>query len=408
MAKSPDAFRTISEVADWLGIQAHVLRFWESKFTQVKPIKRAGGRRYYRPADMMLLGGIKQLLHEDGLTIKGVQKILREEGMSHVSAMSPPLDELTLQQIGEEEKAALSQHATPMALPEEPKGVVLNFGSSAAEKTDNNAAQYVEIKEYNTKVDASPEDAPTASETAAEAAPDTPEAAPPDTDVAIKGSTPPAVTSTPEPQQSDASSPAQKVPPSPPAPGAPAPQTAAGADADPAQETSVSGPTAPAPPVEKSPGDAQTKTQAGAPDASKPTDEQTAAAALPDFMRRSVAPDHPKPEESPAQAQAPIQPPLQTPPTPEAPRASPPAEAPTPAPALAPATAIKPRNIAMPELTPEAEMPATASLLSTSLGKRRLSPQNARLAAPLLHRLVALRDSMAGARGTSTNAGTKD
>ncbi len=58
MSKSPDAFRTISEVADWLGIQAHVLRFWESKFTQVKPIKRAGGRRYYRPADMLLLGGI--------------------------------------------------------------------------------------------------------------------------------------------------------------------------------------------------------------------------------------------------------------------------------------------------------------------------------------------------------------
>ncbi|MGR3320675.1 MAG: MerR family transcriptional regulator [Pseudooceanicola sp.] len=70
MAKSADAFRTISEVADWLGTPAHVLRFWESKFTQVKPVKRAGGRRYYRPADMELLGGIKQLLHEEGMTIK--------------------------------------------------------------------------------------------------------------------------------------------------------------------------------------------------------------------------------------------------------------------------------------------------------------------------------------------------
>ena len=78
MPKSPDAFRTISEVAEWLEIQAHVLRFWESKFTQVKPIKRAGGRRYYRPNDMLLLGGIKRLLHEDGLTIKGVQKLMRE------------------------------------------------------------------------------------------------------------------------------------------------------------------------------------------------------------------------------------------------------------------------------------------------------------------------------------------
>ena len=95
MPKSPDAFRTISEVAEWLGIQAHVLRFWESKFTQVKPIKRAGGRRYYRPNDMLLLGGIKRLLHEDGLTIKGVQKVLREEGMGHVAALSAPLDGVT-------------------------------------------------------------------------------------------------------------------------------------------------------------------------------------------------------------------------------------------------------------------------------------------------------------------------
>jgi len=90
--KSPDAFRTISEVADWLGVQAHVLRFWESKFNQVKPVKRAGGRRYYRPSDMLLLGGIKKLLHDDGLTIKGVQKILREQGVENVSEQSQPLD----------------------------------------------------------------------------------------------------------------------------------------------------------------------------------------------------------------------------------------------------------------------------------------------------------------------------
>ena len=96
MDKSPDAFRTISEVADWLGVQAHVLRFWESKFTQVKPVKRAGGRRYYRPADMMLLGGIKKLLHEDGMTIKGVQKILREQGIPHVSEMSQSLDDMAV------------------------------------------------------------------------------------------------------------------------------------------------------------------------------------------------------------------------------------------------------------------------------------------------------------------------
>jgi DNA-binding transcriptional MerR regulator len=94
MDKSPDAFRTISEVADWLGVQAHVLRFWESKFPQVKPVKRAGGRRYYRPADMELIGGIKTLLHEQGMTIKGVQKTLREEGVAHVSSFSPGIDDM--------------------------------------------------------------------------------------------------------------------------------------------------------------------------------------------------------------------------------------------------------------------------------------------------------------------------
>jgi DNA-binding transcriptional MerR regulator len=92
MSKSVDAFRTISEVADWLGIPAHVLRFWESKFTQVKPVKRAGGRRYYRPADMLLLGGIRKLLHDDGMTIKGVQKVMREQGVKYVAALSPDLD----------------------------------------------------------------------------------------------------------------------------------------------------------------------------------------------------------------------------------------------------------------------------------------------------------------------------
>ncbi|MCK0100836.1 MerR family transcriptional regulator [Pseudohalocynthiibacter aestuariivivens] len=95
MAKSPDAFRTIREVADWLDTPAHVLRFWESRFSQVKPVKRAGGRRYYRPNDMLLLGGIKRLLHEDGMTIKGVQKLLQAEGVKSVAAKSQPLDDLT-------------------------------------------------------------------------------------------------------------------------------------------------------------------------------------------------------------------------------------------------------------------------------------------------------------------------
>lgn len=92
MAKSKDAFRTISEVAEWLDTPTHVLRFWESKFTQIKPVKGAGGRRYYRPADMELLGGIKHLLHEQGLTIKGTQKLLREKGIKQIATLGKSLE----------------------------------------------------------------------------------------------------------------------------------------------------------------------------------------------------------------------------------------------------------------------------------------------------------------------------
>jgi DNA-binding transcriptional MerR regulator len=88
MDKSPDAFRTISEVAESLDTPAHVLRFWESRFPQIKPVKRAGGRRYYRPSDVALLTGIKRLLHDEGLTIRGVQKILRDQGVRHVAGLS--------------------------------------------------------------------------------------------------------------------------------------------------------------------------------------------------------------------------------------------------------------------------------------------------------------------------------
>ena len=84
MSKSPDAFRTISEVADDLEIPKHVLRFWEIKFNQIRPMKRGGGRRYYRPQDVELLRGIHGLLHAAGYTIRGVQKILREQGIDAV------------------------------------------------------------------------------------------------------------------------------------------------------------------------------------------------------------------------------------------------------------------------------------------------------------------------------------
>ena len=87
MQKAPDAFRTISEVATDLEVPQHVLRFWETRFSQIRPMKRAGGRRYYRPQDVDLLRGIRQLLYEEGYTIKGVQKILREHGVAHVIAI---------------------------------------------------------------------------------------------------------------------------------------------------------------------------------------------------------------------------------------------------------------------------------------------------------------------------------
>jgi len=84
LEKAPEAFRTISEVADELDVPKHVLRFWEAKFSQLKPMKRGGGRRYYRPEDVDLLRGIRLLLYSDGYTIRGVQKILREQGPRYV------------------------------------------------------------------------------------------------------------------------------------------------------------------------------------------------------------------------------------------------------------------------------------------------------------------------------------
>jgi DNA-binding transcriptional MerR regulator len=154
MPKSADAFRTISEVADWLGIPAHVLRFWESKFTQVKPVKRAGGRRYYRPVDMQLLGGIRKLLHDEGMTIKGVQKIMRDQGMRHVAAMSPPLDA--------DLEAAVAEIALDVPdAEEEPRGQVVSFGRPQSDTPDSEKAPQQEIPAAQPQVvDAAPYTAP--------------------------------------------------------------------------------------------------------------------------------------------------------------------------------------------------------------------------------------------------------
>lgn len=90
MAKSPDAFRTIGEAAEELGVPQHVLRFWETKFTFVRPLKRAGGRRFYRPQDLLVLKGVRTLLHDQGYTIRGVQKLHREQGVRRLAAVGDP------------------------------------------------------------------------------------------------------------------------------------------------------------------------------------------------------------------------------------------------------------------------------------------------------------------------------
>ncbi len=119
MEKSRDAFRTISEVAEWLDVPTHVLRFWESRFSQIKPVKRAGGRRYYRPSDMALIGGVKVLLHDQGMTIRSVQKILRKQGIRHVSSFSPAVhDELGQTDVIEHaEVLAVDAKSTPTPAP---------------------------------------------------------------------------------------------------------------------------------------------------------------------------------------------------------------------------------------------------------------------------------------------------
>lgn len=107
MDKAPEAFRTISEVADALEVPKHVLRFWEAKFAQLKPMKRGGGRRYYRPEDVALLRGIRFLLYNDGYTIRGVQKILREHGPRFV------MDYRRMAEDDEQDEAMSEPHEIP-------------------------------------------------------------------------------------------------------------------------------------------------------------------------------------------------------------------------------------------------------------------------------------------------------
>jgi DNA-binding transcriptional MerR regulator len=113
IAKSPDAFRTISEVADDLDLPQHVLRFWETRFTQIKPLKRGGGRRYYRPDDVDLLRGIRFLLYGEGYTIRGVQRILKEQGPRFVIGAGRGEFAGVPGRNGREDHAGEAEDATP-------------------------------------------------------------------------------------------------------------------------------------------------------------------------------------------------------------------------------------------------------------------------------------------------------
>lgn len=120
MAKGPEAFRTISEAADELNVPQHVLRFWETKFSFIRPMKRAGGRRFYRPQDIAVLKGVRRLLHDEGYTIKGVQRLHREQGLRRLvtagegEAVAPPAAEDLAEPHGADLDAAARGRLTAM------------------------------------------------------------------------------------------------------------------------------------------------------------------------------------------------------------------------------------------------------------------------------------------------------
>ncbi|MGE0503102.1 MAG: MerR family transcriptional regulator [Rhizobiaceae bacterium] len=116
MDKSPDAFRTISEVAEDLNLPQHVLRFWETRFSQIKPMKRGGGRRYYRPQDVELIKGIRHMLYDQGYTIKGVQKLLRENGNQFLIAVGSG-DLAAVEAIAQRRQQEQAPPLTPAAQP---------------------------------------------------------------------------------------------------------------------------------------------------------------------------------------------------------------------------------------------------------------------------------------------------
>lgn len=406
MAKSPDAFRTISEVAEWLGIQAHVLRFWESKFSQVKPIKRAGGRRYYRPNDMLLLGGIKHLLYEDGLTIKGVQKVLREEGMNHVAAKSPPLDELTLSQIEDTPEAVVENPSVQMEPPTaEPRGVVLSFDAPSQEpESPKTADSKAEMPKADTPPTQDVTQPPAQAPMAAPAKPETSheisaDAPPEDSDVSAK----------PEPETTDL--PAEPIADAPTPPVA-APPVGTDANAEGAKQGSDIEADQPGEnitePAEKPSSEDSERAlpsflRRAAPETERMAEDDTTApvaqdgAAAPlaqDDAATPLAQDGPTPAEKPAPDLQDAEAGSTT-----ASHQTPDAEVTEPTPE--PETTPKPRQIPMPVFTAEDKIVASPGLLSTVYGSKGIDRQSAARVATLLERLTAHRDSMSAQRKAS-------
>ena len=139
--KSPEAFRTISEVASELDVPQHVLRFWESRFAQVKPTKRAGGRRYYRPEDVDLLRGIRALLYAEGYTIKGVQKVLKDRGVRFVADIGrSSIDDVPRVVAREDKRPARTNSVVPF----ERRGATLD--EETREKLEILLAELVQLK----------------------------------------------------------------------------------------------------------------------------------------------------------------------------------------------------------------------------------------------------------------------
>ena len=124
MDKSPDAFRTISEVAEELDLPQHVLRFWETRFAQIKPMKRGGGRRYYRPQDVDLIKGIRAMLYDQGYTIKGVQKLLKDNGNQFIAAVGTG-DVQAIEAIAARRQAATQPEPAAGAAPAAEDGMLV-------------------------------------------------------------------------------------------------------------------------------------------------------------------------------------------------------------------------------------------------------------------------------------------